>query len=187
MRPEPLEDWRTLGQLALLCQCGRTVELKRFGCCRSCYDRRQHSLRFFGGLRERVIRRDGFRCRACGANSRLLVHHRATDNEEPTLITLCIQCHVRVHRWRWFRHKVSSTLVQLWSELHAGAPLQLQLPLAPAFEARGQVGNLRERQYRRLESPQSNLALGTKPAEQLFGCAEYLVGQDDRLGLADGA
>ena len=67
MRPEPLEDWRTLGQLALLCQCGRTVELKRFGCCRSCYDRRQHSLRFFGGLRERVIRRDGFRCRACGA------------------------------------------------------------------------------------------------------------------------
>jgi hypothetical protein len=177
MRLELLEDWRTVGQLALLCQCGKAVELKRFGCCRSCYDRRQHSLRFFGGLRERVVRRDGFRCRACGANSRLLVHHRATDNEEHTLITLCIRCHVRVHRWRWFRHKVSSTLVQLWSELHAGAPLQLQLPLGTATETRRQEENPKDGQYRLVESPQPNLVLGEKPSERLFACVESHVGQ----------
>jgi hypothetical protein len=35
-----------------------------------------------------VIRRDGFRCRACGAGLRLLVHHRAMDSEERMLITL---------------------------------------------------------------------------------------------------
>jgi hypothetical protein len=128
MRLELLEEIRTAGQLALLCQCGKAVELKRLGCCRSCYDRRQHSLRFFGGLRERVVRRDGFRCRACGASLRLLVHHRAIDSEERSLITLCIRCHIRVHRWRWFRHRVSAMLVQLWMELHIGAPLQLQLP-----------------------------------------------------------
>jgi hypothetical protein len=66
---------------------------------------------------------------------------------------------VRVHRWRWFRHQVSSTLVQLWTELHAGAPRQLQLPLGTIFETRGQVGKPKEGQYRRLESSQPNLAL----------------------------
>jgi hypothetical protein len=60
------EEWSAGGQLALLCSCGKPIELKRLGCCRSCYDRRQHSLRFFGGLRERVLKRDRFRCRACG-------------------------------------------------------------------------------------------------------------------------
>ena len=185
MRPELLEESRAVGELALVCQCGKAVELKRFGCCRSCYDRRQHSLRFFGGLRERVVRRDGFRCRACGANSRLLVHHRATDNEEHTLITLCIRCHLHIHRWRWFRHKVSSTLLQLWTELHIDAPLQMQLLFGTAFEARGQVGNGKDSQYRNLESSQPYLALSEKRSEQLFGCTESLVSQDDRLGLTD--
>jgi hypothetical protein len=173
MRPELLGESRAAGQLALLCQCGKAVELKRLGSCRSCYDRRQHSLRFFGGLRERVIRRDGFRCRACGTGSRLLVHHRFTDNEERTLITLCIQCHVRVHRWRWFRHKVSSMLVQLWTELHTGAPLQLQLPLGTALKT-----NRIEMQRRKREPSQPNLALGKELSES----AESLVSQDDRLG-----
>jgi hypothetical protein len=161
MRPELLEESRAAGQLALLCQCGKAVELKRFGCCRSCYDRRQHSLRFFGGLRERVLKRDGFRCRACGTGSPLLVHHRATDSEERSLITLCIRCHIRVHRWRWFRHLVPSTLVQLWTELHAGAPLQLQLPLRTASEIA-----VREGQFGKLEPSQPNLFLGEKLSEQ---------------------
>ena len=184
MRLELLEEGRIVGQLALLCQCGKAVELKRLGCCRSCYDRR-HSLRFFGGLRERVLRRDGFRCRACNTGSPFLVHHRAIDGEERSLITLCIRCHIRVHRWRRFRHKVSAMLVQLWTELHAGAPLQLQLPLGTACEIRGQVVNPKDGQCRRLESPQPNLALGKKSSEQLFGCTESRVGQDDRLGFAD--
>jgi len=185
MKPEFLEEARAAGQLALLCGCGKAVELKRLGCCRSCYDRRQHSLRFFAGLRERVIRRDGFRCRACGAGIRLLVHHRATDNEGHKLITLCIRCHVRVHRWRWFRHKVSSTLVQLWTERHGGAPLQPQLPLRTASEIPRQ-GKLKERQYEGLESSQPDLLFREKLSERPFGCAESVVRQDDRFGLADG-
>jgi hypothetical protein len=167
MRAEFLEEARGAGQLALLCQCGKAVELKRLGCCRSCYDRRQHSLRFFAGLRERVIRRDGFRCRACGVGSRLLVHHRAMDSEERTLITLCIRCHLRVHRWRWFRHQVSAMLVQLWTELHTGAAVQLQLPLRTASGT-----DVNKGPYRKLGPSRPNLALGKKPSEQLFGCAE---------------
>jgi hypothetical protein len=180
MRAELLEDWRTLGQLALLCQCDKAVELKRLGCCRSCYDRRQHSLHFFNGMRERVLKRDGFRCRACGTGSPLLVHHRATDSEERTLITLCIRCHIRVHRWRWFRHRVSATLVQLWTERHAGAPLQLQLPLRTASEI-----EVREGQFGKQGPSQPNLFLGEKHFEQQLGNAEALVGQDNRLGRAD--
>ena len=117
MRPELLEDWRTVGQLALLCQCGKAVELKRLGCCRSCYDRR---------------------------------------------------------------------LVQLWTELHAGAPLQFQLALGTASETRGQEETRRTGRYRELEPSQPNLALGKKPSEQLFGSSKPLVRQDDRLGIADG-
>ena len=177
MKPEFLEEARAAGQLALLCGCGKAVELKRLGCCRACYGRRQHSLRFFGGLRERVIRRDGFRCRACGVSLRLLVHHRARDSDERTLITLCIRCHIRVHRWRWFRHRVSSTLAQLWTELHGGAPFQLQLPLQTASETSTQE-MVNERQYYGLEPAQPNLLLGEKLSAQPFARPESFAGQE---------
>ena len=68
-------------QLSFLCPCGKRIALKALGCCRSCYDRRHHSLRFFGGLRERVLERDRFRCRGCGKRSALVVHHR--DRVQP--------------------------------------------------------------------------------------------------------
>ena len=68
-------------QLCFLCPCGKRIELKALGCCRSCYDRRHHSLRFFGGLREHVLQRDRFRCRGCGKRSALVVHHR--DRVQP--------------------------------------------------------------------------------------------------------
>ena len=40
------------------------------------------------------------RCRACGDLARLVVHHRNGHNEKRGLITLCIGCHTRVHRYR---------------------------------------------------------------------------------------
>jgi hypothetical protein len=120
--------WKAGEQLSFLCACGRkAIELKTLGCCRTCYDRRHHSLRFFGGMRERVLARDRLRCRACGAGSRLVVHHRDGSNEPEGLITLCIRCHMRIHRSSGLRHWLSGTLVRLWSELHRRAPLQLQL------------------------------------------------------------
>jgi hypothetical protein len=46
------------------------------------------------------------------------------------LITICIRCHVRLHRYRRIRRWVLEGLLGLWSEIHPGQPLQLQLPLA---------------------------------------------------------
>jgi hypothetical protein len=122
------------GQLSFLCSCGaNAIELKTLGCCRSCYDRQYRSLRLFGGLRDRVLKRDGFRCRGCGAPSRLLVHHRDERNEEELLLTLCIGCHMRVHHSSGFRRWLPATLLRLWREWHKGEPVQL-LPLEWAVE-----------------------------------------------------
>ena len=114
-------------QLSLFCPCGQRIALKTLGCCRSCYDQRRHSLRFFGGLRERVLERDRFRCRGCGKRSALVVHHRDQRNRADLLITLCIRCHVRIHRSPSLRYWFSAMLARLWRELHPNDPVQLQL------------------------------------------------------------
>ena len=123
-------------QLSWLCACGRRpLELKGLGFCRVCYHRRYHSLRFFGGLREAVLRRDRFRCRVCGSGAALLVHHREGLNERRLLITLCISCHVRLHRYRGFSRWIPRVLLELWREMHPGQPQQLQLSLAISTRA----------------------------------------------------
>lgn len=54
-------------------------------------------------LRQRVLRRDGWRCQSCGTMSNLEVHHRefrshSGSDAEENLITLCTACHARQHR-----------------------------------------------------------------------------------------
>jgi class 3 adenylate cyclase len=88
---------------------------------------RHHSLRFFGGLRERVLVRDRFRCRGCGKRAALVVHHRDRRNRTNFLVTLCVRCHVRIHRSSGLKYWFSEILVRLWHELHPNAPMQLQL------------------------------------------------------------
>jgi hypothetical protein len=112
-------------QLPLFCLCGRLIRQNRH--CRACYDRRHHSLRFFGGLREQILERDQFRCSACQTRSRLLVHHRDQNNQARSLITLCIRCHMRIHHSVGLRRWLSGQLLQLWRELHPSDPEQLQL------------------------------------------------------------
>ena len=57
----------------------------------------------YESLRQQILRRDGWRCQSCGTMSNLEVHHRqfrshsGADVEE-NLITLCSDCHARVHR-----------------------------------------------------------------------------------------
>jgi len=57
----------------------------------------------YEGLRQRILRRDGWKCQCCGTMSNLEVHHRefrsrsGADFEE-NLITLCAACHARMHR-----------------------------------------------------------------------------------------
>jgi len=56
----------------------------------------------YEGLRQQILRRDGWRCQFCGTMSNLEVHHRefrshsGADSEE-NLITLCTECHARAH------------------------------------------------------------------------------------------
>lgn len=130
LAPEILARRGERRQLSFFCACGAgPIEIKTLGCCRRCYDRRHHSLRFFGGKRESVLERDRFRCRACGAGGRLLVHHRDRSNEPKLLVTLCIRCHVRIHRSLGVRHWLSGPLLKLWRELHRHEPMQLQFAL----------------------------------------------------------
>jgi len=56
----------------------------------------------YSELRERVLRRDNWRCQFCGSMTNLEVHHQqfrshsGPDHEE-NLITLCHKCHSAEH------------------------------------------------------------------------------------------
>ena len=54
-------------------------------------------------LHRQVIERDGWRCQVCGRMQRLQVHHQqfrghSGNDEDQNLITLCVECHARIHR-----------------------------------------------------------------------------------------
>ena len=123
-----------LVQLALFCPCGTLPPLTA-GLCHSCYWKWRHSLRFFGGVRDHVLERDGQRCRACGSDRWIGVHHRQPGSNTPSLLLcLCAACHATVHRllslWKW----IPTALVELWAEQHPGVPIQLQIELSAQFE-----------------------------------------------------
>jgi 5-methylcytosine-specific restriction endonuclease McrA len=56
-------------------------------------------------VRQRVLRRDGWRCQSCGTMSNLEVHHQqfrshSGHDVEENLITLCAICHGVKHARR---------------------------------------------------------------------------------------
>jgi 5-methylcytosine-specific restriction endonuclease McrA len=56
----------------------------------------------YENLRRQVLCRDGWRCQSCGAMSNLEVHHQqlrshSGNDAQENLITLCAQCHARIH------------------------------------------------------------------------------------------
>ena len=104
-------------------------------------------------------------------------------NAKLLLITLCIRCHMRLHHSLRLRRWVPEALLGLWRELHPGAPLQLQLPFIMTIASVSAVRA--EAQQGRPEAPQPKLALGEKPGEQPFRCAEAFISQDDGFGLAN--
>jgi hypothetical protein len=53
-------------QRALFCACGRDNILAH-GLCPTCYTLKRRDASYFGGLREEVLKRDGYSCRGCGA------------------------------------------------------------------------------------------------------------------------
>jgi 5-methylcytosine-specific restriction endonuclease McrA len=54
-------------------------------------------------LHRQVLERDGWRCQACATMQNLQVHHlklrsHSGSDTEQNLITLCTECHERLHR-----------------------------------------------------------------------------------------
>ena len=109
-------------QLAMHCRCGRETMLAH-GMCATCYTLRRQDEEHFGGLRETVLERDGYRCRVCDApgtgKRSMVVHHRVTGRSELKLmISLCPACHARVHRTKVVLAAMPPLLLVLWREQH---------------------------------------------------------------------
>jgi 5-methylcytosine-specific restriction endonuclease McrA len=56
-------------------------------------------------LHRRILERDGWGCQVCGTLRNLQVHHikfrsRGGSDLEENLITLCVECHAKIHRGR---------------------------------------------------------------------------------------
>jgi hypothetical protein len=64
----------------MLCRCGN-AKILALGLCSTCYTLKRQDDEYFGGLREQVLERDGYRCRGCGAQGRtkrsITVHLKA--------------------------------------------------------------------------------------------------------------
>jgi 5-methylcytosine-specific restriction endonuclease McrA len=57
----------------------------------------------YENLRQQVLRRDNWRCQACGTMSNLEVHHKefrshSGHDSEENLITMCTACHAAAHQ-----------------------------------------------------------------------------------------
>jgi hypothetical protein len=123
-------------QRRLWCPCG-SADVRSGGLCPRCQRAAWHSRRYFAGHREAVLTRDGFCCRGCGALNQRVVHHRRPGRHATAwLITLCPACHARIHRLRANRRWLPSAVLVLWSEQHAGVPVQLQLAIEAAAAGR---------------------------------------------------
>ena len=56
----------------------------------------------YESLRQKVLRRDGWRCQSCGTMTNLDVHHQqfrshSGGDTEANLITVCSLCHASAH------------------------------------------------------------------------------------------
>jgi hypothetical protein len=77
------------------CPCGNPKVLA-LGLCATCYALKRQDEEYFGGLREAVLERDGYRCRVCDASGRdkrsIIVHHRVPGKSVLNLMfSLCPQ------------------------------------------------------------------------------------------------
>jgi 5-methylcytosine-specific restriction endonuclease McrA len=96
---------------------------------------------YFGGLREAVLKRDDYRCRARGALVRekrsIIVHHRVPGvSESKLMISLCPGCHAKVERTKMVLAEMNPLLLELWREQHPEGQEQITL----AFSTREVTG-----------------------------------------------
>ena len=139
-------------QRVMHCPCGQPKVLAR-GLCATCYTLKRQDEAYFGGHREEVLKRDGYRCRVLGCTTlkrgkrSVAVHHREPGNNDPaTMITLCLSCHAKVSRTLYVQDDWPEFLRVLWREQHPegheqGAlnfatmtPIAIDMPLFAGFE-----------------------------------------------------
>jgi hypothetical protein len=109
-------------QSTMHCRCGNPKILAH-GLCSTCYSLKRQDEEYFGGLREKVLERDGYRCRVCDASGRdrrsIIVHHRVPGKSVMSLmISLCPGCHAKVHRTIAVLSEMPALLLVLWREQH---------------------------------------------------------------------
>ena len=108
--------------------------------CATCYTLKWQDEEYFGGLREQVLKRDEYCCRACGASGRgkrsIVVHHLVPGvSRLHLMISLCPACHAIVSRTRVMRRPMPPLLLELWREQHPKGHEQAVL----SFEDAGMV------------------------------------------------
>lgn len=123
-------------QRVLHCPCGNPKVLA-LGLCATCYTLKRQDEEYFGGLREQVLERDGYRCRVCAelpeidricANDPPGVHHRVPGvSKLHLMITLGPAHHAQVHRLLVADKPMSPLGLKLWREQHPNGHEQIML------------------------------------------------------------
>jgi hypothetical protein len=121
-------------QHVLHCPCGNAKVLA-LGLCATCYTLKRQDEEHFGGLREAVLERDGYRCRVCDASGRdkrsIIVHHRVPGKSILNLmLSLCPACHAKIHRTKAVLSAMPPLLLKLWREQHPEGHEQTALNFA---------------------------------------------------------
>ena len=125
-------------QRSISCSCGRTPIVAK-GLCGSCYTMKRQDAEYYGGLREKVLQRDGHACRVCGKAGRgkksIMVHHRVPGKSVLSLmISLCLGCHSRVHKLAVIDEADAPELLRiLWREQHPQGIEQYALDYSTAL------------------------------------------------------
>jgi hypothetical protein len=106
--------------------------LRALGLCATCYTLERQDEEYFGGLREAVLERDGYRCRGCGAPGHgkrsIIVHHRVPGvSTLDLMISLCPGCHAKVERTKMILAEMTPLLLVLWREQHPEGQEQIML------------------------------------------------------------
>ena len=89
-------------QRVMHCPCGKAKVLA-LGLCATCYTLKRQDEEHFGGLREAVLERDGYRCRVCA----------------------------KIHRTKAVLSKMPPLLLELWREQHPEGHEQTALNFDP--------------------------------------------------------
>ena len=128
-------------QRVMHCPCGQPKVLAR-GLCAVCYTLKRQDEAYFGGHREKVLKRDDYRCRVPGCTTikrgkrSVAVHHREPGNSDPAkMVTLCLPCHAKVSRTLYLENDWPEFLRVLWREQHPQGHEQRPLNFASTVPA----------------------------------------------------